>query len=519
MKSAFPATAEYAAGTEKAGQAANTADTTDSAADVITDASIAGSPQEPGDVFDYLRQAAPDSFLRDWRAVRLLGTGSCGSVYEIEKIAGEAESASRSALKIIALKQGGEEQLVNEVRAMKVLADQPGAVHIYDCTEIRLRLPYFRYDSVFLLIRMELLEPLPSGRMNEREAIRLGTELCGLLEYCHTREPKLIHCDIKPQNIFAAPGGYKLGDFDQVRLLEKTLSSTGGRGTLAYMAPEMYRGGYGEACDIYSLGVTLYSLMAADERAVSEKQMLRRMNGGRLPWLPTVSRRMNRVLRKACAFSPKKRYASAAQFGEALRKCLHARLRELAALLLCAAIIAAAALFVPRFVFPHPSVPAVFGAASTVSSASGTIAAVVDSSAAAAEDLPIERCTIDVTFHAAVVYDPQRLSVLDCYIWYTAPGEDIPSEYHGTKKLPDDLVSGRKELEWSVTLKDVLPGGRFDFSVTVPVDGSDREAALASYIDSYRLDSRDHYEINPFKEDEEQYNLGYHPLIIDIDVH
>ena len=44
------------------------------------------------------------------------------------------------------------------------------------------------------------------GPMTAREAAKITVQLCGVLQYLHSRRPPVIHRDIKPQNIILTPG-------------------------------------------------------------------------------------------------------------------------------------------------------------------------------------------------------------------------------------------------------------------------------------------------------------------------
>ena len=96
-----------------------------------------------------------------------------------------------------------------------------------------------------ILMRLELLTPLLDhtykNGMTEDDVIKLGTDMCKALEFC--RKYDIIHRDIKPENIFIAPSGdYKLGDFGIAKTVEKTRLGMSRRGTVVYMAPEVFKG-------------------------------------------------------------------------------------------------------------------------------------------------------------------------------------------------------------------------------------------------------------------------------------
>ena len=90
-------------------------------------------------------------------------------------------------------------------------------------------------------------------------------QLCDGLAFIHARG--LVHRDLKPSNILVTPAHRSiLLDFGLVKRLHDDRETDPGRavGTYRYMAPEQARG---EAvdfrADLYSLGATLYELLAA----------------------------------------------------------------------------------------------------------------------------------------------------------------------------------------------------------------------------------------------------------------
>ena len=83
------------------------------------------------------------------------------------------------------------------------------------------------------------------------------------LEYAHRRG--VLHRDIKPSNLLLdATGNIWVTDFGLAKLEEEGDLSQSRElvGTLRYMAPERLRGKSDRRGDVYSLGATLYELLA-----------------------------------------------------------------------------------------------------------------------------------------------------------------------------------------------------------------------------------------------------------------
>ena len=278
-----------------------------------------------------------------WETVRLIGRGSFGAVYEIQRdVFGDVEKA---ALKVISIPQNSSDidemysegydeesittafqsHLKNIVGEYSLMRKMNGSANVVNCDDLR----YVRHEDGIgwdIFIKMELLTPLTRAlpaAIPEETVIRLGRDLCAALELC--KKHGIIHRDIKPKNIFLSDNGdYKLGDFGIAKTVEKTMGGTK-TGTYKYMAPEVYNNQpYGHSADIYSLGLVLYWML--NERRMpfqplppekltvqmDEHSRNRRLCGEPLPEPKNGSDKLKAIVLKACAYDPKERYASAA---------------------------------------------------------------------------------------------------------------------------------------------------------------------------------------------------------------
>jgi serine/threonine protein kinase len=83
-----------------------------------------------------------------------------------------------------------------------------------------------------------------------------------LLGVAHLREHDVVHCDLKPGNIFLTAGGHAvIGDFDGIRNTTTAASTTvAHQSTIGFVAPEVVSGEqtlFTAACDMYSCGIIL----------------------------------------------------------------------------------------------------------------------------------------------------------------------------------------------------------------------------------------------------------------------
>ncbi len=287
----------------------------------------------------------------EWNEDCVLGEGSFGKVYRAKRV--EYGRTFYSAIKVLTVPKSQQEirfarsqgmndndiydyfrglvdNLLNEITLMDNLKGAQNIVGIEDYKIIE-RQGEIGWD---IFIRMELLTPFDSFVSNpefsQKDVIRLGVDICTALEVCE--QNCIVHRDIKPDNIFISRfGEYKLGDFGIARKLEATQANLSRKGTLNYMAPEVYKSEeYGANVDIYSLGLVLYTLLNNNRIAFlppypqpisykdNEEALSRRLSGEALSYPCNAGASLGAAIVKACAYSPYDRYQSATEFKNAL---------------------------------------------------------------------------------------------------------------------------------------------------------------------------------------------------------
>jgi serine/threonine protein kinase/WD40 repeat protein len=165
-----------------------------------------------------------------------------------------------------------------------------------------------------------------------REIARLGAQAADALDFAHRQS--VVHRDIKPSNLLLDPyGNVWVTDFGLAKLLEgdELSQSHDLVGTLRFMAPERFRGVTTPQGDVYSLGATLYELLALKpafgerDQARLIDQITHEMSAPLRQHDRRIPRDLETLVQKALAKDPKDRFATAAELGDELRRYLESR--------------------------------------------------------------------------------------------------------------------------------------------------------------------------------------------------
>ncbi|GEM_PF-2262246 len=148
------------------------------------------------------------------------------------------------------------------------------------------------------------------GRLPIEEVLSIVSCLLNGLERLHGAGG--VHCDVKPENVMRFEGVWKLGDPGLLSSTEK-LSTT--RGTFRFWPPE---GTVDQTADLYALGKTMYLLLAGAHVELPE-----RIEDAPLP--PGVDQKAPiwRIVERACAPDPARRYRCAAEMKRDVEKLRH----------------------------------------------------------------------------------------------------------------------------------------------------------------------------------------------------
>lgn len=236
-----------------------------------------------------------------------LGGGGFGEVFLAND---DALPDRRVAIKVLKQTSSGDHSdLIWEMQALSKF-NQPGVVTFYH---------YFIEGNDICLV-MEFCERgslddriVHHGRCGETDVFAWGLTLCETLASVHER--KIVHHDIKPQNILFTNGdSIKIGDFG---IANRNM------GTRIYMPPEMFLGEpltkTDPRVDVYSLGITLLESLTGRnpfEDLRADEQLPARIAHDFIA--QTLPRWVQEVLLKATHPTPELRFQTMRDFAEAI---------------------------------------------------------------------------------------------------------------------------------------------------------------------------------------------------------
>ena len=267
----------------------------------------------------------PGSYLINrYEIIMKIGSGGMADVYKAK----DHVLNRLVAIKVLKQEYSTDATFVKKFRVEAQSAaglSHPNIVNVYDVGED---------DGVYFIV-MELVQGISlknyidmKGKLDIREALNISVQIASGLSAAH--ENRIIHRDIKPQNIIMSRDGkVKVTDFGIAKVADSTTVTTTAAGTVHYISPEQARGGYSdERSDIYSLGITMYEMVTGRVPFEGETNVavaLMHIQSEITPprqLEPSIPVSFEKIILKCTQKKPERRYASARELIADLRKVL-----------------------------------------------------------------------------------------------------------------------------------------------------------------------------------------------------
>ena len=254
--------------------------------------------------------------MENYKITNKIGETDISKVYNISYDSGE-----KRVLKVIdysKLNDTLKSRVFNELKIIDIINEQPNIVKYYNY-EIN-----DQTKNIFII--MEQLKDIKNyfhaKTITYKEVTKLCLDICCALETFHKNN--LIHCDIKPSNIFIDnDGNFKLGDFNSVI----SNKSNTYYGTPAFTAPECFINQFDKRCDIYSLGLVMYTLLNGgllpfQQSENDYEEAIRIRNSGKnIEIIEDVKEELMNIILKCIQFNPNNRYNNVEELKYDIIKC------------------------------------------------------------------------------------------------------------------------------------------------------------------------------------------------------
>ena len=263
--------------------------------------------------------------------LELIGASISSRVYKAKQIDLDRDVAIKMISADVLNNSDMQERFQREAQALCRL-QHPNIVSVYYMAISENGIPYIVMELVSgITLKAEINS---KGPMTIERAGRVMLQCCRALQYCH--DAQIVHRDIKSQNIVIA----QEPDQDSVKIIDFGLSKmTAARnsdtqtgiliGSVEYMSPEQCAGQRAtHLSDIYSLGICFYELLSGTLPFEADNPigLMYKAANSPLPHLSLLEkeRETNRILQKATAKSPDKRYQSMLELAEDISDLLSA---------------------------------------------------------------------------------------------------------------------------------------------------------------------------------------------------
>jgi eukaryotic-like serine/threonine-protein kinase len=267
---------------------------------------------------------------RKWRLDSLLGVGGMGAVY-----AATHRNGNRMAIKLLHAHHCADQALARRLEQEACLVnavEHPGVVRIFDDGRAE-------DGSIFLIMELLCGEGLHTRLARTSSPVSVGEALWitwGMLDVLAAAHRKgIVHCDVKPENVFlTASGEIKLLDFGVAGLFAPSRTEPGRGddlfGTPGYMAPEQALGRAEDVdarTDLWAVGATLFRMLTGRVAHEAPSLIEQLVDAGTKPVppfasiLPAAGAGLAALMDRALASGKGERFGSATEMQDVVRLC------------------------------------------------------------------------------------------------------------------------------------------------------------------------------------------------------
>eukprot|EP01028_Stygiella_incarcerata_P005415 TRINITY_DN228_c0_g1_i1.p1 TRINITY_DN228_c0_g1~~TRINITY_DN228_c0_g1_i1.p1 ORF type:complete len:1074 (-),score=395.24 TRINITY_DN228_c0_g1_i1:159-3380(-) len=244
-----------------------------------------------------------------YQRIRLVGKGTFGKAYLVRNTRDGGQYIMKQ-IRTSQMDKQEREEAMNEVRVLASL-NHPNIIQLVESFqdaegELCIIMEFAEKGDVHDAIQKQHGRPF-----SEEQILDWFVQMCLALKHCHDR--KILHRDIKTQNIFiAANNMIKLGDFGIARVLKSTMECAKTLvGTPYYLSPEICQEKpYNNKSDVWSMGCVLYELATLKHAfdAHNMKGLVLKILRGMYPPIPsTYSRDLRMLVQQMFERDPRKR--------------------------------------------------------------------------------------------------------------------------------------------------------------------------------------------------------------------
>jgi NIMA (never in mitosis gene a)-related kinase len=211
-----------------------------------------------------LRFGGGPPVMENYDSMRKIGRGNYGTVY----LARDTRNGKHYCLKQIQMETYSAEERANAQQEVEVLRtlDHPGIVryreHFLHGDSLCVVMTYCEGGDLAATIKRRAKK---EDNFTEAEVLDWFVQLVMALHHVHSK--KILHRDLKTQNIFITKNLVKLGDFGIAKVMEGSMSAASTViGTPYYMSPEVCQNQpYSYKSDVWALGCILYEMCALQQ--------------------------------------------------------------------------------------------------------------------------------------------------------------------------------------------------------------------------------------------------------------